>query len=232
VQRAIIFDGDDTLWQTEWLYDEARQRARDIVETSRLDGEKWEMLQRQIDVSNVERLGHTVERFPTSCIEAYELLCQLVGRRADTAVLEQIGAAARSAFTGKPPLVPHAREVLTELRNRGYRLVLLTKGDAKLQQKRVEQSGLAQLFDLVMIVEKKTPEVIVSLLEQLGVETDAALSVGNSVRSDIVPSLAAGVQPIWVDAHVWEYEREHAELPDGAVLEVEDLTRVLDVIES
>lgn len=79
MQRAIIFDGDDTLWHTERLYDDARQRARSIVEASGLDGQKWEKLERQIDVTNVERLGHSIERFPASCIEAYELLCRLVG---------------------------------------------------------------------------------------------------------------------------------------------------------
>lgn len=145
---------------------------------------------------------------------------------------ERIGAAARSAFTSRPRLVPNAREVLSDLRARGYRLVLLTKGDTDLQRTRVEQSGLAQLFDEVMIVEQKTPEVITSILERLGVQTGAALSVGNSVRSDILPSLAAGVQPIWVDAHVWEYERDHEELPEGVVLEADDLKRVLDLIES
>ncbi|MEY2474030.1 MAG: hypothetical protein QOK28_3359 [Actinomycetota bacterium] len=30
--RGVIFDGDDTLWLTEHLYDEARGQARDLVE--------------------------------------------------------------------------------------------------------------------------------------------------------------------------------------------------------
>jgi phosphoglycolate phosphatase-like HAD superfamily hydrolase len=65
--QGIVFDGDDTLWWTEPLYDEARQAARAIVEQGGLDGAAWDALQRQLDVENVARLGYTRNRFPTSC---------------------------------------------------------------------------------------------------------------------------------------------------------------------
>jgi FMN phosphatase YigB (HAD superfamily) len=31
--------------------------------------------------------------------------------------------------------------------------------------------------------------------------------VGNSLRSDILPAIEAGLQAVWIDAHVWDYER-------------------------
>ena len=40
VWQAIVFDGDDTLWETEALYDDARRRAREIVAATGLDGER------------------------------------------------------------------------------------------------------------------------------------------------------------------------------------------------
>jgi putative hydrolase of the HAD superfamily len=232
MERAIVFDGDDTLWHTEWLYDDARRQARQVAEAAGLDGAKWEEFERQIDVINVERLGHSVERFPTSCMEAYESLAEAAGLGVDAAMREQVGAAARTVFTRRAPLVTSARETLAVLRARGYRLALLTKGDPALQRRRIDESGLAPLFDSVEIVERKTPEVIHALLGRLGVEPTAAFSVGNSIRSDVLPALAAGVQPIWIDAHVWEYEREHNGLADERVIEVEDLGRLLQVIGS
>jgi putative hydrolase of the HAD superfamily len=54
MKRAIVFDGDDTLWHTEWLYDDARQQAREVVEAAGLDGARWEELERRTDVKNVE----------------------------------------------------------------------------------------------------------------------------------------------------------------------------------
>lgn len=227
--RAIVFDGDDTLWLTERLYDEARAHARELVEAAGLDGETWEQLERDIDVRNVGRFGHSAERFPTSCMEAYAELSGTEGGP-DPEVLENVGAAARSVFTRRAPLIESARETLTELRDRGYRLALLTKGDPGVQRRRVEESGLAPLFDAVEIVERKTPQAIRELLGRLDAEPERALSVGNSVRSDILPSLEAGLQAVWIDAHVWEYEREHDGLADQDVVEIENLAELLKVV--
>ncbi len=79
---VVIFDGDDTLWETEILYDEARDDAAALVATTGIDRESFVDLQRQIDVRNVARLGLTKERFPTSSVEAYR---ELAGRRGDVA---------------------------------------------------------------------------------------------------------------------------------------------------
>ena len=228
VDRGVIFDGDDTLWSTEPLYDAARQRVRELVEDEGFDGQAWEELERRLDVENVESLGHSVDRFPTSCIQAYEAICRSAGRGVDPAVREKVASAARVVFDEHAPLLPDALKVLAELRSRGFRLALLTKGDPCLQRRRIEQSGLARLFDVVEIVDRKTPESITSVLDRLGVEPAHALSVGNSIRSDVLPSLAAGVRPIWIDAHVWEFEREQEELADLRVVEVDDLSGLLD----
>jgi putative hydrolase of the HAD superfamily len=228
VWRAIVFDGDDTLWLTEPLYDAARQQARAVVERAGLDGGRWEELERQRDVDNVARFGHGLERFPMSCVGAYVSLCSEAGREVDAAVADAVAAAARTVFEEPAPLMPHARETLSALRARGLKLALLTKGDRSLQRRRIDQSGLASFFDVIEVVDEKTPATIAGVLAELDVAPQAALSVGNSVRSDVLPSLAAGVQPIWIDAHVWEYERYAGEV-DGHVIGVDDLNRLLEV---
>ncbi|MEO8907547.1 MAG: hypothetical protein ABI310_05655, partial [Microbacteriaceae bacterium] len=50
--RGVIFDGDDTLWLTEALYDDARASARAVVEHAGLNGTEWERLQRIRDLYN------------------------------------------------------------------------------------------------------------------------------------------------------------------------------------
>lgn len=227
--RAIIFDGDDTLWLTEPLYDHARQDARRVIEAAGFDGAIWEALERKVDVMNVERLGHTLARFPTSCVDAYRTMCLEADREPDVRVETDIRSAASEAFEMPAPLVPFAREALTALKARGYLLALLTKGDPILQRRRIDQSGLAAFFDSIMVVGHKTPEAIASVLKKLGVNADSAWSVGNSLRSDVSPSLAAGVQPVWIDAHVWEYERDHNATIDQRVIALDDLTRLLEV---
>ena len=227
--RAIVFDGDDTLWHTERLYDDARRRAREVVEAAGLDGERWEARERLIDVENVERLGHGADRFPASCIEAYDELCAAAGSAADSEVREAVAAAARTVFERRAPLMEGAEETLAALKDRGLLLALLTQGDPAVQRLRIGQSGLAPMFDVVEIVAEKTPEALVAVLERLGVETSEGLSVGNSVRSDVLPSIAAGVKPVWIDAHVWEYERIHPDLPLEHVIKKEGLRDLLQM---
>jgi putative hydrolase of the HAD superfamily len=228
VPRAIVFDGDDTLWRTEPLYDAARQRAREIVEEAGLDGQAWEERERRLDVDNVARLGHSMRRFPTSCVEAYKELCSEGGLNPDDAVADAVAAAATAAFEAPAPLLPHAREALAALRARGMKLILLTKGDQGLQRRRVEQSGLAPMFDVIEIVDAKTPETFATVLAKAGVAPNDALSVGNSVPSDVLPSLDAGLRPVWIDAHVWEYERPNAAV-DERVIQLEDLAGLVEV---
>jgi len=227
--RAVIFDGDDTLWLTEGLYDVARSRARDLVEQAGLDGSEWEQKQRRRDLENVVAHGHTVDRFPRSCVEALDLT---FGTSASlTAELrERVADAARSVFTAQAPLREGAREVLGELKCRGIRLALLSKGDERVQRRRVTDSGLTGYFELVSIVDAKTPQAFVSVLRQLALSADDVVSVGNSVASDIQPSLAAGITAVWLPAYVWEYENRHGVDDERWLKRISALSELLDIV--
>jgi putative hydrolase of the HAD superfamily len=209
--RVVVFDGDDTLWTTEPLYDRARQEARLVVENEGLDGERWEALERALDVANIARFGLSAKRFPTSCREAYLAVCEEADRAMVPAVAEKIEETAARVFDERAPLVPAAVQVLTELRDR-FRLVLLTQGDEAVQWRRVQASGLAPLFDEIVVVPVKSPEVLVAVLGRLEADAEQAWMVGNSIPSDMRPALAVGMRAVWIDAHVWEHERrEEAE---------------------
>jgi putative hydrolase of the HAD superfamily len=232
VPWGVLFDGDDTLWRTEPLYDEARQEARCVVAATGANGAQWEELQRRIDVENVPIFGFSPERFPTSCVQAYQVLCELHGTTADPVVVSRVRQAAQAVFEREPDLFPGTRETLSQLRDQGARLALLTKGDFLVQQRRVAQSGLESDFDIVRIVTEKLPDTIRSVVGELGVSPEHAWMVGNSVRSDVLPALEAGIRAIWIEAHVWEYERAHDHLVHERVTVVGLISDVPAAIES
>jgi len=227
---GVVFDGDDTLWSTEQLYDDARSRARDVVVQSGIDGATWEECERRIDVQNVDGYGYSTERFPSSCVQAYEELCRRTGRAADADTVNRVRDAARSAFERDPPLVSGAKETLTLLRASGARLALLTKGDVKLQSRRIERSGLRGLFDVIQIVPDKSPAVIREVVAALGVDVDSAWMVGNSMRSDMLPAIDAGLRVVQIPAHVWEYERTCDHVADDRVITASRLADVPPLI--
>jgi putative hydrolase of the HAD superfamily len=206
---GVVFDGDDTLWSTEKLYDDARSLAREVVAESGVDADRWEERERCIDVQNVVKLGYSMERFPASCVQAYEDLCRTTGGVVDADIVARVRGAARSVFERDPPLVSGARETLTFLRAKGARLALLTKGDPELQARRIERSGLREFFDVIQIVPEKSPAVIRDVVAALGVDVGSAWMVGNSMRSDVLPAIDAGLRAVRIPAHVWEYERAY-----------------------
>jgi putative hydrolase of the HAD superfamily len=227
---AVVFDGDDTLWSTEPLYDRARDEARAEVVRYGLDGDEWERLERSLDVENVRHLGFSTKRFPTSCVQAFEALARASSLPANPDVRDRVRAAASTVFRQDPPLVEGARETLRGLRARGAKLALLTKGDRALQSRRVERSGVADLFDVIRIVPEKPSAAFRAIVAELGVEPKDAWSVGNSVRSDILPAINAGLRAVWIDAHVWEHERFDGEFTHDQAFVVPDLRDVTQTI--
>ena len=54
--------------------------------------------------------------------------------------------------------------------------------------------------------------------------------VGKRTLPPSAPSLLAGVRPIWIYL-VWEYEPEHEALTDEGVIQLDDLTELVDLVE-
>jgi putative hydrolase of the HAD superfamily len=99
-------------------------------------------------------------------------------------------------------LYPETREVLSELGSR-LPLALVTNGAARLQRAKLAQTGIDDLFDVIVDSEtvgvgKPSPEMFELALLELGVTRDEAAMVGNDLGRDVAGARAAGVRPIWV----------------------------------
>lgn len=210
VSRAVIFDGDDTLWETEALYDVARDLAAEIVESAGFSSIEFQRLQREIDISNVRTMSFSSSRFPTSSVQAYDQLAKQSGARPAKAIRSAIYEASASVFEMPAPLFDGVESVLREVRN-DFQIGLLTKGDADVQARRISQSGLKDLFAGASIVDEKSESEFIQLLNDLECLPSASWSVGNSLGSDVLPALSIGMSAIWIDAPVWGHERSLAD---------------------
>jgi putative hydrolase of the HAD superfamily len=219
---AVIFDGDDTLWFVEQLFDEARHNAAAIVADAGVDALAWERLERRIDVENYSIMGISPQRFPTSCLNAYRQLAAESARRPDKNIEARIWDAAYEAFQKTASEAHQAPEILDEL-GHTFWLALLTKGDEAIQRKRIEDAHLSGAFDSLSIVPDKGEHAFREVLAVAGCNPEAAWSVGNSLASDINPALRIGMRAIWIDAHVWEYERREINPAPGHLVTAQDL---------
>jgi putative hydrolase of the HAD superfamily len=229
LDRTIVFDGDDTLWFTEPLYDEARTTAREIVEQAGLDGAAWEQLQRKLDLANVEILGLAPTRFPTSCQQACEQVSIGAGRDVDLSLTLLVYHAAERVFEQPAPVQNAARQVLESLRD-SWKTVLFTKGDATVQERRVRESGLGPLFTEIRVVDQKSSIQWFQLIEDLSVNVERSWSVGNSIPSDIVPAIENGMSAAWIPAHVWEHEAQGERPVSPRFVELKALEELPDLL--
>jgi len=121
---------------------------------------------------------------------------------------------------GRPILAPpmvlldQVEHTLVALRPTS-RLVLVTKGDEKYQSRKIERSGLAQLFDAQFIVPEKDVDLYRGLVNRLDVDPSLTWMVGNSPKSDINPAVAAGLGAILIPHdHTWNAEIQQLDRPE------------------
>jgi putative hydrolase of the HAD superfamily len=110
--------------------------------------------------------------------------------------------------------MPHVQDTLEALAG-NYLLVLITKGDLFDQERKLAQSGLGDFFDAVEIVSEKTAVTYRRIFSKVGDGPERAMMVGNSLKSDIVPAIAAGSYGVFVP-HELTWVLEHIDEPSDA----------------
>lgn len=228
IRDSVIFDGDDTLWILEPLYDRARRAVGDLVEARGLDRHGWESRQRELDLSRVKHLGLASSRFPESCALAFAAMMEN-GDQPSGGILDEIRVMASQVFEWQAPLTEGVHGVLEKLGERST-LGLLTQGEEWVQRKRISDSGLETFFAQIWVVNRKTKEDFQRMVTSLGSLPHLAWSVGNSLPSDINPALSIGMGAVWIEADVWEHEHRERTVLNGMVLRAKRLTDVPHLI--
>lgn len=223
---TIGFDADDTLWHNERFFQLTQARFRDLL----ADHAAPEHLEDRLlaaERRNVGHYGFGVKGFTLSMIEtAIEVSAGAVPATA----IGEILAAGREMLAHPIELLPHARAAVEALAG-VYRLVLVTKGDLLDQERKLAQSGLGELFDAVEIVSDKRRETYETVFARHGTGAAEAMMVGNSLKSDVLPMLAAGGWGVHVP-HALTWALEHAARPEGhpQFVELPDLGALPDLL--
>lgn len=102
------------------------------------------------------------------------------------------------------PLLPKAYEVCAQLSKR-YRMAILTNGLKKVQEGRLNRSGIAHLFEKVIISEvvgfsKPHSEIFEHVLNVMNcTDKNAVLMIGDSLKADIEGAVNYGIDALWVN---------------------------------
>jgi len=223
---AIGFDADDTLWQNEQYYRLTEEHFAGLLGDYAEGAHVSERLL-EAEKRNLEHYGFGIKGFTLSMIEtAIDVTDGNVPAKTISEILDIGRELLRHPVEG----LPHAEETLRAL-NGEYLLVLISKGDLFDQERKLAQSGLGDLFDAVEIVSEKSATTYRRIFTKVADGPDRAMMVGNSLKSDIVPAIAAGSYGVFVP-HELTWVVEHVEPPRDAprFRQIEHLGQLQDVL--
>ncbi len=223
---VIGFDADDTLWQNEQYYKLTESHFRSLL-ADYAEGDHVSERLLEAEKRNLAHYGFGIKGFTLSMIET---ALDITEGRVPTAVISDILSIGRDLLSHPVECLPHAREALEALSG-NYFLVLITKGDLFDQERKLAQSGLGDYFDAVEIVSDKTATTYRRIFGKHGEGPERAMMIGNSLKSDIVPAIAAGAWGVFVP-HELTWVLEHVEKPAEAprFREIPDLGHVPDLV--
>ena len=207
--ELLCLDADDTLWGHESYFQDAARRYHDLL---RCFGPASVSEQRLAEVEdrNLHLYGYGVKGFTLSMLET---ALEIGGDDLPAPIVRQILAIGHDLMRHPVAPLPGVAETLPLLAKRA-RLVLVTKGDLFHQESKLAASGLGEHFEGVEIVSEKTPQVYQKVFARYGAAPERAAMVGNSLRSDIWPALAAGAYAAHIP-HEFEWAHEQAADPQG-----------------
>ena len=227
-QTFIAFDADDTLWPNQPHYDQVEARLL-LILAPYTDEATINARLYDVQRANMALFGYGAKSFMLSMIEtAIQLSDGAVAGSEIQHIMDLGWALLRYPIEPLPDVV----EVLTELKRRGHKLMLLTKGDLLDQESKIARSGLGDFFDYVEIVSEKDEPTYRRLFARLGATPDNFVMVGNSLKSDILPVAKLGFPAVHVPYHAnWIHEYVPAEQLAGVKFKaIERLREVLDYV--
>ncbi|WP_047508202.1 MULTISPECIES: HAD family hydrolase [unclassified Rhizobium] len=225
---TIGFDADDTLWQNEQFYRLTETHFTELL-SDYAEGTVVSERLLAAEKRNLQHYGFGIKGFTLSMIET---AIEITEGNVPASVIAQILDTGRDLLSHPVETLPEVRETLAALSDH-YLLVLITKGDLFDQERKLAQSGLGDFFHAVEIVSDKTAVTYRRIFSKIGGGPERAMMVGNSLKSDIVPAIAAGSYGVFVP-HELTWVLEHVEEPTEAprFRKIERLGELRGVIDS
>lgn len=226
---TLIFDGDDTLWQTHFLYDQAKIRAVRLLNSNGITvGE--EAFINKVDEYSIafgKEHGFTSNRFPTALINAYKFFCDKHEANLNEETIGTLRNLAERVAITPPKEMPKARELLKSVSAR-FTCILYTLGNEKQQLFRLNSVCLKPYFHDIFIVSHKDEKALSKILSKFNLDIKLTWMIGNSAKSDIKPALKLGLNCIWLHSAHWLFDQSN--IDKSRVFEITSLDEVFPII--
>ena len=184
---VVGLDADDTLWHNEIIFERVHEQYRALLAHYH-DAATVDRTLFATEMRNLDLYGYGVKGFTLSAIET---AIELTKGKIPAAEIQELLALGRGMLAHPVELLEGVAETIGEI-SRAHRLLLITKGDLRDQERKLAKSGLLAHFHHVEIVSEKDEGSYASILRRHTIDPQRFLMVGNSIKSDILPVLALG----------------------------------------
>jgi putative hydrolase of the HAD superfamily len=226
----LFFDLDHTLWDFET---NARHTLADLYKQYELNTKgvpDFDLFFERYSFHN-ERLW---DRYTKGFIKQEELrwkrmwLALLDFKLADESLSKEMSVRFLEQLPTKKQLFPYTVEILTYLKEKKYRMHLITNGFEKVQHNKIQQSNLHLFFDEVITSEasnslKPNKEIFEYALSKTGAQVQQSIMIGDNQDADIQGGINAGMDTIFVNhLHIDTYVK-----PTYTIYHLKELESIL-----
>lgn len=204
--RHLFFDLDHTLWDFET---NAKQTLSDLYHSNELESKgisDFELFFARYRFHN-ERLW---DRYTKGFIKQEELrwkrmwLALLDFKMADEPLSRHLAFQFIENLPAQKSLFPYTIEILTYLKEKDYRMHLVTNGFEKVQHHKLQHSNLHSFFEEVITSEgsnslKPHKEIFDYAINKTGASIHESIMIGDNLDADIQGGINAGMDTIFVN---------------------------------
>jgi putative hydrolase of the HAD superfamily len=204
--QTLLIDADDTLWENNIYFERAISSFISYLDHHRHPPAEVRLVLNRCEHATIAAHGYGMASFERSLLDCF---AQLSEAPATDQQRQRIASFAQSISEQAIELLSGIAETLPVLAQR-HRLILVTKGNAREQQKKLDRSGIHMHFAAVEIPPEKHPDAYREIVTRHALAPETTWMIGNSPRSDINPALAAGLHAVYVHhANTWVLEHDN-----------------------
>jgi putative hydrolase of the HAD superfamily len=224
---VIGFDADDTHWHNDSIFEHTHERYRALLAQYH-DAATVDRTLFATEMRNLELYGYGVKGFTLSAIET---AIDLTGGKIRADEIRHLIELGREMLAHPVELLEGVTETLKALASM-HRLLVITKGDLRDQERKLAKSGLASHFERVEIISEKNEASYAAIFRRHAIVPANFLMVGNSLKSDILPVLTLGGAAAYVPYHLtWAAERvEEVPRAEGRFFRLQTLRELPEVV--
>ncbi|MEM2110688.1 MAG: HAD family hydrolase [Candidatus Bathyarchaeia archaeon] len=227
--RCVIFNIEDVLYDSAVYMSTVRINAvRAMIE----DG-------LPTDIETTYRvLEEIVKEYGPDYPKHFNELLKRLGLKWNPRVIASGVIAYRETSMSNLKPYPDTIPTLLKLRDRGYKLAVISQGPAVKQWQKLIQLGLRHIFHLVIIseelgLETLGPSLFEAVLDRLNIQPKEAVFIGNQIDPDIISANRTGVFSVRIrkGQYVAESLKEEA-TPKFEINRLSDIFNVIEKIEA